>query len=69
MSTMSLNRRELRKPRDVPARAREARDKPLTNGIGGDRENDWDHAGKLLRLEPRTIDDQDTDLETEELRG
>jgi hypothetical protein len=45
------------------------RDKPLTNGIGGDRENDWDHAGKLLRLEPRTIDDQDTDLETEELRG
>jgi hypothetical protein len=51
-----------------PGRARPAK-KPLPNGIGGDRENDWDHAGKLLRLEPRTIDDQDTDLETEELRG
>jgi hypothetical protein len=59
----------VRKPRDVPARARKARDKSLANGIGGDRENDWDHAGKRLRLEPRAIDDQDIDIETEEFSG
>jgi len=59
----------VRKARDVCARARQARDEPLANGIGGDREDDRDRAGKLLRLEPRSIDDQDIDLETEELFG
>jgi hypothetical protein len=57
----------VRKARDVPARARKAHDEPLANGIGGDRKDDWDRAGKLLRLEPRSIDDQDIDPETEEL--
>ena len=59
----------VRKAREVPARAREARDEPLANGIGGDRKDGWDRAGKLLRLEPRSIDDQDIDPETEELCG